>query len=264
MFLKGRVCIYKPNPVNHGTIDILEHKILKPLVDLGYVAFVKGGARVGSTLVQDEHIDEIVITGSALTLDKIQWGATLQEQTENKQANTPIIQTPICSELGAVNSWVIVPGSQWNRKNVDKHASALAFAKLANNGHICASPQVVVLPKDWVYRDEFIDRLRFWLAQHPGSAPFYPGSDKSHAYFQGQENAEIIEGTSPDNFPNQQRPILIRNVSIDNQDLLSREAWCPVLMELPIEYERSEEDPMGYLEYAVRRVETKSYGSLGL
>jgi aldehyde dehydrogenase (NAD(P)+) len=263
LFLKGRVCVYKPNPVNKQSIDVLE-KIIEPLITLGYVAFVKGGVLVGTALVRHEALDEIVLTGSAETLNKIQWGSTPKEQEENKRTNTPIIQTPVCSELGAVNSWVVVPGPQWNKRSVDKHARALAFAKLANNGHICVSPQVLVLPKDWIFRKEFLDRLRFWLGQHPGGPPFYPGSPTSHAFFREHPGAELIPGTSPDAYPDQQRPILIPNASLGDESLLRREAWCPTLVELPIDYEQSEEDPMGYLQYAVQCIQTNTHGSLSI
>jgi aldehyde dehydrogenase (NAD(P)+) len=263
LFLKGRVCVYKPNPVTQDSIDVLE-KILEPLITLGYVAFVKGGVLVGSVLVQNEALDQIVLTGSAETLNKVQWGSTPKEQEENKRTNNPIIQTPICSELGAVNSWVVVPGPQWNKRSVDKHARAMAFAKLANSGHVCVSPQVLVVPKDWIFRKEFLDRLRFWLGQHPGGPPFYPGSSTSHAFFREHPGAELIAGTYPEAYPDQQRPILIPNASLDDESLLRREAWCPVLIELPIDYEQSEEDPMGYLRYAVQCIQTNIHGSLAI
>jgi acyl-CoA reductase-like NAD-dependent aldehyde dehydrogenase len=263
LFLKGRVCVYKPNPVNQQVIPVLE-KILKPLIDAGYLAMVKGGATVGSALVSHEALDEIVLTGSIDTLNKIQWGASANEQEENKLGNTPIVQTPIVAELGAINPWIVVPGPQWNKRSIDKHACALAFAKLANNGHICVSPQVVIVPEDWTHREAFLDRIRFWLGQHPGGAPFYPGSSQSHAFFRQLPNAELIEGTSPDAFPDQQRPILIPNATLDDKAILSREAWCPVLSEVPMAYDQSEKDPMGYLRSAVQFAQTNISGSLSI
>lgn len=263
MFLKGRVCVYKPNPVNKQTVGVLE-KILEPLIALGYVSFVKGGVIAGSALVGSQALDEIILTGSAETLNKIKWGSTPEQQEENKRTNSPLIQTTICSELGAVNSWIVVPGPQWNKRSVDKHARALAFAKLGNNGHICVSPQVLVVPKDWIFRSEFLERLRFWLGQHPGAQPFYPGSAISHQFFKDYPGAELISGSNPDAYPNQQRPILIPNASLGNESLLRREAWCPTLIELPIHFDNSEKNPIGYLQYAAQCVETNVHGSLSI
>jgi acyl-CoA reductase-like NAD-dependent aldehyde dehydrogenase len=288
LFIKGRVCVYKPNPINDASVNVLK-KILEPLIKLGYVAFVPETVPAAKALVQHDQVQEIVLTGSQQTLNKIKWGNTLEEQERNQQKNTPINPTPVCAELGAVTPWIIVPGPQWTKRSVDKHARALAFAKMANNGHICVSPQVVVLPKDWKHRAYFWERTRYWLSQHPGSVPYYPGSDESHKHFQKHPNAELIEAAREDSkavFPGQQRPVLISNTSIDNehdQQLFQREAWCPVLMELPIEIPRNaidaaidaaksdtgtdtdtDMDPMAYLKHAIHVSQSNLYGSLSI
>jgi acyl-CoA reductase-like NAD-dependent aldehyde dehydrogenase len=269
LFIKGRVCVYKPNPINEASVDVLK-KIMEPVIALGYVAFVPETIPAAKALVQHDQVQEIVLTGSQATLDKIKWGNTLEEQERNKGKNTPINQTPVCAELGAVTPWIIVPGPQWTKRSVDKHARALAFAKMANNGHICVAPQVVVLPKDWKHRAYFWERTRYWLSQHPGSVPYYPGSAESHKHFQQHPNAELIEAAQEESkavFPGQQRPILISNTSIENdhdQELFQREAWCPVLMELPIDAAKSDTDPMAYLKHAIQVSQSNLYGSLSI
>ena len=178
MFLKGRVCIHKPNPVNEKQRTVVL-KIFKPLVEAGYLAFVFGGANVGTALVQDSALNEIVLTGSTATYNKIQ----------------PLTETPICAELGGVNPWIVVPSKRWNIRSIDNHARHLAFSKLANNGHTCAAPQVLIVAKDWEFRAAFLDRLRYWLGEYAGNAPFYPGSDKIHLDFASLPNAQVIGGT---------------------------------------------------------------------
>ena len=58
LFIKGRVCVYKPNPINEASIPVLE-KIMKPVIDLGYVSFVPTSIEASKLLVQHEGIQEI-------------------------------------------------------------------------------------------------------------------------------------------------------------------------------------------------------------
>jgi len=226
LFLKSRVCVYKPNPVNQSSCLVLR-KILEPLVSAGYVDFIIGGTEEGSAMLSYEgkggvKFDEFILTGSQATLDKIE----------------PIANAPIIAELGGVNPWIIVPGIQWNKRSIDSYARMLAWAKMFNNGHICAAPQIVILPSDWKFRQEFMSRLRYWLAEHAGSPAFYPGSSESQSFFQDhyQNEAELIRGKTPDVYDKQQRPMLLSNVTIDKEDILTREAFCPVLAEVPLDF----------------------------
>jgi acyl-CoA reductase-like NAD-dependent aldehyde dehydrogenase len=245
MFLRARVCIYKPNPVNAKQFDAVQN-IFKPLVDAGYLAIVFGGANVGTALVQDSALNQVVLTGSAATYDKIQ----------------PLTTRPICAELGGVNPWIVVPSKGWNQRSIDRHARHLAFSKLANNGHTCAAPQVVVVAKDWEYRQAFLDRVRYWLGEYAGNAPFYPGSDTIHSDFASLPNAQVIGGDTSV-FEKQQHPILIPNVDADEEsqnDVFTREAFCPVLAEVPID--SPSDNALSFLQTATKFVSNKCVGSL--
>ena len=249
MFLHGRVCILKPNPVNEGQYKAMS-KILDPLVSMGYLEFVVGGAEAGSALVRNPVFDEIVLTGSRDTYEKIK----------------PLIgETPICAELGGVNPWIFVPGKQWNRRSVDRHARSLAFARLSNNGHVCAAPQVIVVSKQWKWRKLFTERVRFWIAAYAGAPPFYPGSPETHAFFANLPGGETVNINRDDVFENQQRPVLFSNISADDLEnqspLLTREAFCPVLAEVFIE-EGEDQDPMEFLRSAVDFSSKQCFGSL--
>ena len=247
MFLKGRVCIFKPNPVNEKQHAIVS-KILAPLVKRGYLNFCVGGANVGAALVTNPNLDEIVLTGSSSTYDKIR----------------PMCSTPICAELGGVNPWIVVPGKEWNEKSIDRHARHLAFSKVANNGHTYAAPQIVVVAKDWPWRRQFLDRVRFWLGQYAGAPPFYPGSEETHSYFRILPNAEVIQGKAEDIFDNQQRPILITDVAVDEENqsaVFTRESFCPVLAEVPLDCSNAV-DSMAYLRAAIELAKRRCFGSL--
>ena len=245
LFLKSRVCVYKPNPVNLKK-HLAVAKIFEPLVSAGYLGFVVGGADVGSALVMDPGMDAVVLTGSVATYETL----------------SSLSNTPICpAELGGVNCWIVVPGNSWSRRSIDGHARHLAFARVANNGHVCAAPQIVIVDREWVWRQEFMDRLRFWLGEYAGAPPFYPGSADIHAHFQSLPRADIIPGDSI--FDKQQRPILFADILLGDEEstnsILTQEAFCPVLAELPIE---GDQDPMVFLRKAAKVAEKKCFGSL--
>jgi Aldehyde dehydrogenase family len=197
MFLHGRVVVYKPNPVNQAQVQVLS-RIFKPLVAAGYLEFVVGDDAsvvvvvvVGAALVSNPLVHRIVLTGSAATLEKI------KPLIHNKTRRNATTTTSICAELGGVNPWIVVPCNNelvdsWNERSIDVYARHLAFAKMTNNGHTCAAPQVVILARDWPHRPAFINRVRYWLAAYAGNAPFYPGSDQTYARFAAWPNAEII------------------------------------------------------------------------
>mmetsp|Transcript_23133 Transcript_23133/g.51323 ORF Transcript_23133/g.51323 Transcript_23133/m.51323 type:complete len:600 (+) Transcript_23133:152-1951(+) len=244
LFLKSRVCIYKPNPVNSKK-HLAVAKIFEPLVSAGYLDFVLGGADVGSALVRDSNLDEVVLTGSVNTYEKIK----------------PLTSTPICAELGGVNCWIIAPGDSWSKRSVDGHARHLAFARVANNGHVCAAPQVVMVDREWKWRHQFMDRLRFWLAEYAGAPPFYPGSADTHSRFQDLPRAEVIPGENA--FDKQQRPIIFADTPVGDEEstssIFTDEAFCPVLAEVPVD---GGGDPISFLYNAAEIAEKKCFGSL--
>jgi len=279
LFIKGRVCVYKANPINEASIPVLK-KILKPVLDLGCMEIAPTSIEAAKLLVQHEGIQEIVFTGSKDTLDRITWGDSKEEQEKNKANQTPINTTPVSSELGSATPWIVVPGPQWEKRSVDSHARALVFAKLSNNGHVCVSPQVVIWPKDWKFRQLFRERVEYWMSKHPGTAAYYRGSHKTHADLRRHPNAKVIpydkaqhnesgevEKSEPV-FPGEQRPVFIGDLSLENErdkQLIQQEAWCPVLMELPIDtHDDTTSKPMEYLRKAVDIAKSNLYGSLSI
>jgi acyl-CoA reductase-like NAD-dependent aldehyde dehydrogenase len=259
MFLKARVCVYKFHANAQAAYPALK-KIFEPLLSAGYLSYVIGGAEQGNAITSHSAVDEIVFTGSMNTYNKIVWGSTEQDQKKNKAAKTPLVKKPICAELGSVNPWIVAPGEGWTDKLIDSHAQHLVFAKMMNNGHTCASPQILIVAKDWPKRKQFLDRVRYWFARVPGSPPFYPGSAKSHAHFKELENAELIQGEVTAAFKDQQLPVLVGNVT--NSELLQEEAFCPVIAEVPLDF--SCNDTIAFLRAAVDFAAKEMFGSLSL
>ena len=256
LFLKSRVCVYKPNPVNALQGQAMQ-KILQSLAEAGCLDFVHGGADVGAALVADPRLDEVELTGTQSTYDKIR----------------PLVSntTKITAELGGVNAWIIVPGKKWNKRSVDHHARHVAFARLANNGHVCAAPQVLLVDEEWPWRKHFMGRLRYWMGQYAGAPPFYPGSAEVHASFRNLPGAEVLPGTNV--FADQQRPVLLEDVNAigDEEgvisDILSREAFCPVISEVPLPRSSTGEHnedraPLEFLRSATKSAEDNCFGSL--
>ncbi|MEO3936247.1 aldehyde dehydrogenase family protein [Dermatophilaceae bacterium Soc4.6] len=119
-------------------------------------------------------MSHVHITGSAATHDLIVWGIG-EDAVERKAAGTPLLQTPITSELGGVSPIIVVPGS-WSDADLTFQAQHVATQRLHNGGYNCIAGQVVVLSSDWPQREAFVEQLRIAMDTAPGREPWYPRS----------------------------------------------------------------------------------------
>lgn len=276
LFLHNRVCIYKPNPVNDITFVTLEEKILKPFIQAGYISIVYDdhqhhtiGKKILTEYVkQHNKITKVVLTGAESTY---------------KNIVVPYLtsKTQVCAELGAVNAWIIVPSEkQWNKNTINDYARHLAFAKTSNNGHVCAAPQLYILPRNWKWRKAFRQRLKYWLAFHAQqegtTPPFYPNSFHSQKIFQEaypdseyifppntEKTAEELRLLSP----KKQMMLFIPDCTVsdaneNNSLIFKKEAFCPVLGEVPLDFDGSDNDGMKFLNQALNFTQKNVYGSL--
>lgn len=223
----------------------------------------QGAADMGVALMHDQKVNNVVMNGSYEKIH-LHFDTSDDNNDDDDNSDEEIKEKPICAELGGVNPWIVVPSKHWSRRSIDRHARHLAFSKLANNGHTCAAPQLVIVAKDWKYRQAFMDRLRHWLGQYAGNVPFYPGLERNYWAFGQLSNAEVIDN-GKEVFPKQQHPILIANVAADDdqvqQELFTYEAFCPVLAEVPIECDDCT-DTMAFLQTATDFCHRKCVGSL--
>ena len=171
----NRVVALKLNPIMDPLLPVFE-KILAPLVDIGALRLLTGGADVGTYLVQHSSVDHVHMTGSAITHDAIVFGPG-PDGAARKAANDPILTKEISSELGGVSPTIVLPG-EWSRADIEFQAEHIATQRLHNSGYNCVASQVVVLSSEWKQRDEFVAALRAALDRAPARAPYYPGSDK--------------------------------------------------------------------------------------
>jgi len=120
LYANNRVALLKLNPVTDVLFDVFS-KVLAPLIELGLVRIVRGGADVGTYLVHHDLVDHVHMTGSALTHDAIVWG-TGAEGAARKAAGTPLLAKPITSELGGVSPTIVLPG-RWSDADLRFQAS---------------------------------------------------------------------------------------------------------------------------------------------
>jgi len=144
----------------------------------------------------------------------------------------PVLSKPVIAELGGVNPVIVVPG-EWTAEQLRAHAQQLVVQKMANNGHFCTSPQILVTCKNWPERLEFLAQIRNFLQEYPGTKTFYPRCDLRYKE-QVQHLPQILSQSedslicpNPVLFPNQQlHPALATGVPLDSS-VLHNESFYP-------------------------------------
>lgn len=178
LFERGCVVAVKMNPVLAYLRPTLE-RIFGEFVEHNWVRFVDETPAVGGYLARHAGVDRVHMTGSAATFDALVWGTGGGIGTEaeaRRAAGTPLLTKPITAELGGVSPIIVVPGD-WTASDVRRQADVIASAKLCNCGHVCASPQVLVLPDGWPHGDALLTELRDVLRTAEPRLPYYPGTD---------------------------------------------------------------------------------------
>jgi len=266
LFLENKVVIFKPNPVNQRAAVVIK-RVFEPLIKAGYLDFVVGGIPLGAELTKNPLIEELCMTGSCVTYDAIVWGpgAAKPKPGDPESESKKLVKKPFKAELGSVSPYVIVPG-KWSEKELNAHAEQLVAFKMLNNGHICASPQVVITCKNWSQREQFIAAVRKNLARHPPTRPYYPNCQRSYA----EQVKNLAKDTGADEkgdgliikneagFPEQQHPVFAAGVPQD-AFVTQKEAFCPILAEVPLDTAATTE---AFLPKAVDYVNNKLWGSL--
>jgi aldehyde dehydrogenase (NAD(P)+) len=174
LYAHNRVVALKLNPVTNGLLEVFTN-VLAPLIDIGVVRILTGGADVGTYLVRHPKVAHVHMTGSQATHDAIVFGPGA-EGASRKEAGTPLLQKPVTSELGGVSPTIVVPGD-WSDADLRFQAEHVVTQRLHNGGYNCCASQVIVVSSDWVQKDRFLKYLRTTLAEAPTRAAYYPGSD---------------------------------------------------------------------------------------
>ncbi|MFE9446215.1 aldehyde dehydrogenase family protein [Streptomyces sp. NPDC006602] len=248
LYAHNRVVVLKLNPVMDGLFEVFS-RVLAPLIEVGAVRIVTGGADVGAYVVNHPGVGHVHITGSAVSHDAIVFG-TGPEGASRKKAGTPLLEKPVTSELGGVSPTIVIPGD-WSEADLRFQAEHVATQRLHNGGYNCVASQVVVVSSDWAQKDRFLAHLRAALAKAPARPAYYPGSDGRVAQaLASYPGAERVGGG---------------RVLIDNLDpkepgpALTTEYFAPVLGVLELPGNAGE-----FLDEAVRTANGKFAGTLGV
>ncbi|HEX7642959.1 MAG TPA: aldehyde dehydrogenase family protein [Burkholderiaceae bacterium] len=248
LFAENQVCILKMNPVNDYLIEFLA-PALKPLIDRGFLAIVRGAADVGQYLCNHALVEEIHITGAGASHDAIVWGPG-EEGRANKAAGTPKNKRTITSELGAVCPTIVVPGP-WSEADLAFQAEQVATQKLHNSGFNCVACQVLVMPQSWDKRTAFLGKLESTMGASEARGLYYPGAkDRLAGFADANPTARHIKRADGED-------ILLAPVS--NSHAESTEVFAPALsvVELP------GDDAEAYLRAAIDYANKQLYGTLG-
>jgi aldehyde dehydrogenase (NAD(P)+) len=255
LFNEGKVCILKLNPVNAYLGPIFEEAFAEAIAQ-GLLAIVHGGAAEGAYLAQHPGVDEIHITGSDRTHDLIVWGPPGPERAARMARNQPLVAKEITSELGNVSPVLVVPGP-WDAGRLRAQAESVAGAVTHNASFNCNAAKMLVTPRGWGRRDAFLAAVEHYLALAPTRRAWYPGAiDRYRALTEGRpelRRAGKVEGS--DTLPWTMACGL--DPSADDPAFRT-EPFCALLSETSV----GSEDPLEYLDAAVRFANDKLWGTL--
>ena len=142
VFQEGGVVLLKMSPVNDYLGPIFE-RVLQPLLDEGYMRVAYGGADVGAAAVHHHLADEIHVTGSIDSHDRIVWGPPGAERDQRMRDNRPLLEKPITSELGNVSPWIFLPG-EYSRRQLAFQAENVAASVVNNVSFNCVATKVII------------------------------------------------------------------------------------------------------------------------
>jgi acyl-CoA reductase-like NAD-dependent aldehyde dehydrogenase len=254
LFVEDEIVVVKTNPVN-AYLEPFWEEALRPLVDGGWLAVVRGGADIGAHLCQHPEIDSIHITGSDRTHDAIVWGATRAEQERNKKAGTPKLGKPITSELGAVTPCLVVPGA-WSEEDLAYHARGLAGMVAQNASFNCNACKVLVTAKGWKQRARFLDLVREALRETEPRRAYYPGAQERYqAFLDRYPQAEPLSERTRDVVP---WTVIPDVPDQPDEHALTQEAFCGVLAEVALDAS----DAASFLERATEFANERCWGTL--
>ncbi|MFV1859064.1 MAG: aldehyde dehydrogenase family protein [Anaerolineales bacterium] len=249
-----QVVILKLNPVNAYIGPIME-KVLRPLIDRGYMRMVYGGVSEGSYLADHPLVDEIHLTGSDKTFEAIVFGVG-KERDERKARRDPRLTKRIEAELGNVSPVIVVPGP-WSESDLKYQATQLATWLIFNSGYYCLTPRVLIQHKGWIHRQNLIAKLGDVFSSVETRKAWYPGSAGIHESFMAEHPEALRFGRAKEgNLP----WTLIADVDSTREDEIAftTEGFCSLMAETALEADSVAE----YLERAVAFANDRLWGTL--
>jgi aldehyde dehydrogenase (NAD(P)+) len=245
LFNEGKVCVLKMNPINAYLGPALEESFAE-VIRRNYLAVVYGAVDEGSYLCAHEGIDEIHLTGSDKSHDRIVWGAPGEEQKSRKDSGNPRLLKEITSELGNVSP-----------VKLRSQAEEIAGYATMNSSFLCNTAKVIVTPAKWSGRVPFVRHLEDVLARLPTRKAYYPGAvERWLSLTSGRARLRTFGEAGQGRLP----WALITWLDPDNRDepFFREETFCPVLTETSV----GSPDPLEFLTAAVGFVNERLWGTL--
>ncbi|MEZ4400736.1 MAG: aldehyde dehydrogenase family protein [Kofleriaceae bacterium] len=253
LFVEGYVALLKMNPVNEWAGPILE-RALGPLVDAGFLRIVYGGGEVGQYLVGHDGVDDVHITGSDHTHDRIVWGPPGPERERRRATGEPLLTKPISSELGNVSPVVIVPADYADRQ-LAFMAANLATMVTNNASFNCNAAKMVITARGWAQHDAFWGLVARALAATPARAAYYPGAFDRYARLTADRDLLVPGRAGAGQLP----WTIIRGLdSAAAEPQFTVEPFCGIVSDLVL----PEADPVEFLAAATRFCNDRLWGTL--
>jgi aldehyde dehydrogenase (NAD(P)+) len=255
MFVEGKVCLLKMNPVNAHVGPFIERAFVDA-IDRGLVAVAYGAGDVGSYLCSHPLVDEIHITGSDKTHDLIIWGPPGAEREARKKRKDPINKKEITSELGNVSPVIVVPGP-YSDAEIAFQGDSIGAAICNNGSFNCNSAKLLVQARGWDGREKLRRSIGASLARTPVRKAYYPGAEQRWKDFvDSHQNVELFGADEPGTL----KWAIIPDVDPEKRDdkSFNVEPWCSVLSETAI----GSTDPVAFLEEAVKFCNDRVWGTL--
>ena len=253
-FVEGAVCVLKMSPVNAYLGPIFE-LALAPLIARGFLRIVYGGPEVGAHLVAHPAVDELHITGSLETHDRIVWGQAGAERNARKKQGTPLCDKPVTSELGNISPVLLVPG-KYSDSELTTMARGLAGMVVQNASFNCNAAKMLITPKGFAQREALLTRLKAELAKIPPRNAYYPGAQARYAALT-KDAAHVTR--IGDAGPGQLPWTLITDLDpASSAPQFSIEPFCSILSEVSV----GSADPVEFLASATEFANERLWGTL--
>jgi acyl-CoA reductase-like NAD-dependent aldehyde dehydrogenase len=253
LFVEGKVCVLKMNPVNAYLGPLLE-EAFADAVARGVLAIVYGGADEGAYLCHHGAVDEVHVTGSERTHDAIVWGPPGPERAARMGRDERLLRKEITSELGNISPVLVVPGP-WHTGPLRFQAESVAGMVTHNASYNCNAAKLLVTPRGWRQRGAFLDGVAHFMSFAPPRKAWYPGTEERYRLLT-EGRPEVRRAAAP---PGAIPWTLVPGLDADAADPAFRtEPFCALLSETTV----GSEDPLEYLDRAVAFANERVWGTL--
>lgn len=253
-FVEGSVCVLKMSPVN-AYLGPLFELAMAPLISRGFLRIVYGGPEVGAYLVAHAAIDELHVTGSLETHDRIVWGPAGPEREARKKQGTPLFDKPVTSELGNISPVLLVPG-KYSNAELDTMARGLAGMVVQNASFNCNAAKMLITPNGFHQREPLLARLEAELAKIPTRLAYYPGAEARYASLtQDADHVTRIGDAGDGRLP---WTLITELDPRSSAPQFSVEPFCSILSEVSV----GSADPVEFLASATEFANERLWGTL--